>query len=292
MKYALFLGCTVPVRGTHYELSARKVANRLGLEFVEIEDFSCCGFPVKATNAEIAFLLAARNLSLAESKDIETICTLCSSCTSTLTEAAKRIKEEYSTKERVNKQLSHLKREVKGKTKIKHFARLIYEEIGLENIRKLIQRPLNSLKVAVHSGCHYLKPSEVFEHFDEPEIPRTLKELVEVTGTFLVEYPEEKNCCGGATMGIDEMTGLRIAKKKLDSVKENKADALIVICPFCDVMYEANQKKIEQTFNENYALPILYYPQLLGLALGIEPKELGFQFNTVKADSVLTKIGL
>lgn len=290
MKYALFLGCTVPVRGGHYEISARSVGHALGIEFADIEDFACCGFPVKAFHTHAGFLLGARNLALASAKGLP-ICTLCSSCTSTLTEIAHQLNTNPRLRSKTNQELATLNQRIENHLQVRHFSRLVYEEVGIERIRCLVKRPLNSLKLAVHSGCHYLKPSAIFGGFDDPEIPKTIRAMVEATGATVVDYFEEKKCCGGATMGIHEMTGLAIAKKKLDSARSAKADALVVICPFCDVMYEANQRKIEQAFNTTYELPVVYFPQVLGLAFGLGRRDLGFQFNTVKPDKILERIG-
>lgn len=290
MKYALFLGCTVPVRGTHYELAARKVAGVAGIEFADIADFACCGFPIKAFNTHTGFLVGARNLALASRQKLP-ICTLCSSCTSTLTEIAKALNTNPAARLRTNRELAAIDRHIDGEVIIRHFARILYEQVGLDRIRSLVKRPLVSLKLAVHSGCHYLKPSGIFDTFDDPEIPHTVRAMLEATGASVVDYFEETKCCGGATMGIEEMTGLGIAKRKLDSLRSADADALVVICPFCDIMYEANQRKIEQAFNTTYELPILYFPQVLGLAFGFDRRELGFQFNTVKPDKILQKIG-
>jgi heterodisulfide reductase subunit B len=290
MKYALFLGCTVPVRGTHYELAARKVAGVTGIEFADIADFACCGFPIKAFNTHTAFLVGARNLALASRQKLP-ICTLCSSCTSTLTEIAKALNTNPAARLKTNRELAAIDRHIDGEVIVRHFARILYEQVGLDRIRSLIKRPLASLKLAVHSGCHYLKPSGIFEAFDDPEIPHTVRAMLEATGASVVDYFEETKCCGGATMGIEEMTGLGIAKRKLDSLRSADADALVVICPFCDIMYEANQRKIEQAFNTTYELPILYFPQVLGLAFGFDRRELGFQFNTVKPDKILQEIG-
>jgi heterodisulfide reductase subunit B len=111
-----------------------------------------------------------------------------------------------------------------------------------------------------------------------------------LTGAELVDYEDKKICCGGPILGIDEDDALKIARKKLDSVKKASADGLISICPFCSIMYEDNQRKIEARFETTYGLPVLYYPQLLGIALGVDPKELGIRMNKVRLDQILSKL--
>jgi heterodisulfide reductase subunit B len=289
MKYALFLGCTVPVRALNYELSARKVADKLGIEFVDINDFSCCGFPVKSVDRDTFRLMAAKNLSLAEEKGLD-ICSLCSACTSVLTEANKELKEDESLRKKINNELSVLGKKYEGKIKVKHFTRILYEDVGLDKIRENLKVDLSKFSFAPHYGCHYLKPSEIYESFDDIENPKTLDELIEVTGAKSVLYEDKKRCCGGGILGINEMTALKVAKDKLDYIKSAKADAICLICPFCSIMYEGSQKKIEKQFETEYNLPVLYYPQILGLALGISPEDLGFNINRIRPKEMLAKL--
>jgi len=284
MKYALFLGCTVPVRAQHYELSTRKVAQAFGIELVDVDEFSCCGFPVKSTHAPTTSLIAARNLAIASSLRLD-ICTLCSSCCSTLTE----VNEALSGNGGLRRELTKIGREYRAPIKVKHFARILWEDVGVQRIEPLITRKLRPLRVAAHYGCHYLKPSEIFG-FDEPEDPRSLDELIRITGATGVDYENKKICCGGAILGIDEDDALLIAKSKLDSVKEADADALISICPFCSIMYDDNQRKVAAKFETEYDLPVLYYPQLLGLALGLDPQELGVRMNKIRLEKLLSKL--
>ena len=289
MKYALFLGCTIPVRGQNYELSARKVAEALGIEFVDIPEFACCGFPVKSSDIDMALLLAARNLAIAEEAGLD-ICTLCNACTAILTDAQKELQESKELREKVNSKLKEINREFKNGVKVRHFSRILYEEVGMENIKKKIIKNLNGIKLSTHYGCHYLKPSEIYEGFDESENPRTVDKLIELTGATPIDYEDKLECCGGAILGVDENISLQMAKNKLEHVKEQNVDALISICPFCTIMYDDNQRKMEAKFEKELNIPVLYYPQLLGLAFGFDQKELGFRINKVKATDLLEKI--
>ncbi|MEW6189496.1 MAG: CoB--CoM heterodisulfide reductase iron-sulfur subunit B family protein [Actinomycetota bacterium] len=289
MKYALFLGCTVPARARNYELSTRRVAQAVGIEFADIMDFSCCGFPVKSVDVESTTLLAARNLSLAEEKNLN-ICTICSACTSILTEVNKELKENVELREKVNEKLAKINREYRGSVEVKHFARILYEDIGIERIKSSVKKSLKGIKFAPHYGCHYLKPSGIYGNFDDPENPTSLDELTKATGAEAIDYEDKKLCCGGAILGVDEDISLTMAKKKLDHVSARGADAIGLICPFCSIMYDDNQRKIESQFGVSYNLPVLYYPQVLGLALGFDPNELGLQMNRVRTTKLLDKI--
>ncbi|MCR4401452.1 MAG: CoB--CoM heterodisulfide reductase iron-sulfur subunit B family protein [Firmicutes bacterium] len=289
MKYAIFLGCTVPVRNLSYELSARRAAACLGVEFVDIPEFSCCGYPTRSVHHETSLLLAARNLALAEERGLD-ICTLCSACTSVLTEASRKLATDEGLLEKVNRSLGAVGRRYLGKVRVKHLARVFYEDVGPDAIKNAVKRPLDAFRIASHYGCHYLKPSEIYDRFDHPEVPKSLDELVTATGAQAVDYATKKECCGGAILAVDEELALRMARAKLDDIKASGADAINLICPFCSVMYGANQRKIQTKYGAKYDLPIMYYPQVLGLALGIDAEELGLSQNPVKPRAILAKI--
>jgi len=286
MEYALFLGCTVPVRALNYEVSTRKVAEALDITFQEL-DFSCCGFTVKSVNTEAAELMAARNLSIAGEKGLD-VCTLCSACTSFLTEVNEKVKKDKNFRDHINSKLKEIGRQYDGNVRVRHFARILHEDVGLENVKEKVKNKLN-VKVAVHYGCHYIKPSE-YINFDDPERPTSLDELVKVTGAESLDYEKKNLCCGGGILGIDEEIALTMSKEKLDAIKAAGADAIVLVCPFCDIMYDINQKKIGSKFKKDYGIPVLYYPQLLGLALGIKPDDLGLGMNRVSTKDILSKI--
>jgi heterodisulfide reductase subunit B len=280
-RYALYLGCTVPVRGMNYEMAARRVAERLGIELVDVDGFSCCGFPAKPLDWKAGLLMAARNLSLAEAQGLDMM-TLCSACTGTLTEADRRLRNDVGLGAWANEQLAGIGRTYNGAVRIRHFARVLYEEVGVETLQEAVTVPLADFGFAQHYGCHYLKPSHLYDGFDDPENPKSLARLIEATGARVVHYEDESQCCGGGILGFDEETALVMTRQKLDHVTAAGADAMVLICPFCAVMYEANQRRIESLSGTSYKLPVLYYPQILGLAMGFSPEEMGFRLNRVK----------
>ena len=286
-RYSLFLGCTIPARGRNYELSARKVSARLGIELVDMEPFICCGFPVKSSDMESALVLAAYNLALARKQGLD-VCTLCSSCTSALTEAVHHLDEDEQAREKVNKSLARAGLTYDGPVKVRHFARILYEEIGPDEIQKHLQKDLSDLQIAIHYGCHYLKPSEIYDGFENVEDPKTLDALVSTTGAKIVDYAGKKRCCGGPVLPVEEKTAMAVTKQKLDDIATAGADAICLVCPFCAVMYDSNQKSIETEFEINYNLPVLYLPQILGVAMGFERKELGLNMNVIKTKDLLS----
>jgi len=285
LKYALFLGCTIPARTLDYELSARNVLTALGVETVDL-DFGCCGFPIEAIDEEKALALAANNLSLAENSGFD-ILTLCNACTEMLSKMQLALEDEKWLTS-VNKVLKdRLGREYSRTVKVRHLARFLFEEYGLENIKKQVSRPLTGLKIAVHYGCHYMRPSRVYGEFDDPEFPKGLDLLVEATGAESIDHPNKMSCCGGGILNIDESVAVEMTKMKLVSLSSKDVDALLLICPFCGIMYSRYQRLI---MKEGKEIPVIYYPQLLGLALRLNPDELGFQRNIADASTLLGKV--
>ena len=290
-RYAVFVGCAIPVRARHYELSMRRVADMLGIELLDLSEFTCCGFPLGSINRRTAILMAARNLSIAEDAGLD-ICTMCNACTSILSEVNWLINNDPKTREYIESGLAQLGRKYEGSTQVKHFARILYEDIGTDKLKSSITRDLGDLEFASHYGCHYLKPSEFYGGFDAPEDPRSLDILVSAVGASPVDYENKRECCGGGLLAIDEGISLQMSRDKLEHVKESGADAMNLVCPFCSVMYDDNQRKIEKTFGAEYNIPVLYYPQILGLAVGLEPEELGLNMNRVSTAKILTKLGI
>jgi len=289
-EYAYFAGCTMPVRNLNYDLSMRKVAEALGVKLLDVPEFGCCGYPLGSLDYHTMLLLSARNLCVAEEKGIKEIVTGCTGCAGTLSKVCKALKEHKDKRDKVNKELGHIGHEFKGTVRVRHFARMLYDDIGPEKIRAAVKKPLTGLKVAAHYGCHYLKPSEAFEHPENPERPETLDKLIEATGATAMDYPGKLLCCGGDVLGVDETTALKMAREKFRRLKETDADAMTLICPFCAVMYDAGQKTIEVKLQEKFTLPVLYYPQLLGLALGMDDKSLGMQLNRTKVKDFVEKV--
>jgi heterodisulfide reductase subunit B len=266
------------------------VAERLGLQLFDTPDFSCCGYPIKSVHRYAYLLMAARNLALANKNGFP-LCTLCSACCGALTEANHEIQEDESLRRQLNEDLSEwLGLRYEGGTEVTHFIRILYQAIGRRKISVQVRADLSSLRVAPHYGCHYTKPSTIYNKIEDPENPKSLDELIQATGAQSISYEDKLQCCGGGVLAIDEQVALAMAHRKLDHLQKQQADAMVLLCPFCNVMYEGNQRKIEKIYQTEYKLPVLYYPQLLGLALGIEPEELGMKMNRVRATELVKKI--
>jgi heterodisulfide reductase subunit B len=168
---------------------------------------------------------------------------------------------------------------------------MLHDYYGLDNIRARVVKPLKDLKIATHPGCHYVRPSTLYPGFDDPEFPGTLDRLVEATGAEALDYQGKTDCCGGGILAVREDIAKAMTVKKLTKLS-GKADAMVVVCPFCGIMYDKYQKTLEEELGKKLGLPVLYYPQLLGLALGIEPARLGFDVNSVGVQAILEKAGV
>ena len=285
LKYLLFLGCVIPYRINSYEISTRKVAKKLGIEFVEMPDFNCCGLPIDPVSHDMMLTLAARNLCLAEQQNLN-ILTLCTGCSGTLLKVNETLKHDKNLKEKVNGYLKEIGREFKGTIKVKHLVQVLLEDVGFEKIKETIHRPLTQLKVAAHAGCHILRPKK-YLGFDDPEDPAVIKNLIELTGAKSLDYEDETACCGAPIIGVNDIIPLQLSREKLVHIQEAGAQALITVCPFCHMMFDINQPRIERVFNEKFGIPVLHYPQLLGLAMGINPDELALNQLRVDASKIL-----
>lgn len=285
LRYLFYLGCTVPYRVSSYEISARKVLDKLDVELVEMPEFNCCGLPLDPINHEIMLLLSARNLCVAEREGLN-ILTLCTGCATTLRKVNKMLKQDKKLREHVNGFLKEIGMEFNGTIEVKHLIQMFMEDLGLEKIKEATKRPLHRLSVAEHYGCHALRPRK-FMGYDDPEDPKVLKELIEITGARCLDYIYETECCGLTVIGIDEKISLQLTREKLNHVKMAGAQALITICPSCFLMYDVQQPRIERMFGENLGIPVLHYTEMLGLAMGLSPDELALKEHRVSTQKIL-----
>ncbi len=285
MRYAFFVGCTTLGRLWGYELATRKVTEKLGVELVDMPGSSCCGTTYLETlDHKTALAMAARNICIAEEMGLD-IVTVCNGCAEVLTKANKELKEDPGLRGVINGVLSEVGKEYKGSVEVKHLVRMLKEDVGLKKIRAEVNHPLKGLRVGAHYGCHMLKPSDVMM-FDDPEAPTSLDELIEATGAESVAYPNKLECCTGPIMGIREDVTWSVGLEKVETVKM-RADIMVTACPFCYLTYE----RCQLMANESPNLPVVHYPQLLGLAMGLEYDELGLEMNKIDASHIKDFLG-
>lgn len=279
MKFALFLGCQIPVRLKQYEISARAVLKRLGVELVDIEAFNCCGYPLRNMEFKTFLLASARNLALAGKKELD-VMTLCQCCFGTLKKAVFLLEENVSLKKEVNSVLQREDLCYEGDVEVKHLLPVLDREVGVEAIRERIEKPLQGIKIAAHYGCHALRPSQVVR-FDDPGAPSIFERLVEVTGAESVDWLMRLECCGAPLLGVHDELSTEITLKKLKNGQESGADYLCTACTYCQIQFDTVQQMILSHRGINHPLPSILYPQLLGLSMGIPPEPLGLKMNKV-----------
>jgi heterodisulfide reductase subunit B len=288
-SYAIFLGCTIPARQPNYELSARKTLEKLGVDLVDLDGFTCCcPPPIQSINLESSQAIAAYNICLAEEAGLD-IVALCNGCFESLAMANAALKNDPELKAHVNEVLAKIGKEYQGTIEVKHFIQVLMDDIGLEKIKESVVKPLSSLKVAPFYGCHSLRPSKLLQ-LDDPERPQILENLLTALGAKAVEYRNKLKCCGGLLKGISDETALSLAREKLVNTSKAGADCITTLCPFCFVALDIGQIQVRSKFKEVYDMPILHYSELIALALGVDPSELALRSHKIKADKVLEKI--
>jgi len=286
-RYLLFLGCAIPYRVSAYEISARKILQKLEVDLVEMPEFNCCGLALDPVSHETMLLLAARNLALAEQHGLD-ILALCPGCAGTLRKVNKMLKHDATLREEINQDLKKTNLVYEGTVNAKHLMQVLIEDIGLERIKRAVIKPLSNYKVAEHNGCHILRPGDMVA-FEDPENPNGLKMLIEATGAQCLDYMDKTECCGAPSVGVNDKVALQLSREKLNHIKAVGAEAMITICPFCHIMYDSNQQRIERMFSEVYHIQVLHYPQLLGLSMGMTPEELGFSELRVQGPIGMTR---
>lgn len=279
-KYALFLGCVAPARYPGIESATREVCKTMGIDLVELEGAGCCPAPgvIKSFDQDAWLAIAARNLALAEKKGVD-ILTICNGCYGSLYDAAHVLHNDPERLRAVNKILREVGMEYNGNTHVRHFAELFYKDITPENVKSHVKAPLD-LKVAVHYGCHFLKPSNIKE-LDDPERPKILDELVEATGAKSLDYKDKQMCCGaggGVRSGNPELA-TKFTEEKLKNMKSVGTQYIIDVCPFCHLQFDRTQKDVK-----GYDIPVLHLSQLLGLAFGVPKEKLGLDIQEVPAN--------
>lgn len=284
MKYAFFVGCTTLSRLPGYEKSARKVAEKLGVELLDMPGSGCCGTTYLETlDHKTGLAVAARNIAIAEEMGLD-IVTICNGCTEVLTKANRELKENQKLRDEVNEVLAEAGKEFKGTVEVKHYVRMLKEDVDLDAIQEKMEKSFRGLRVGSHYGCHMLKPREIFMS-EDPENPTVLDDLVATTGAEPIDYPNKLECCAGPVMGVRENVTWSVGLDKVKTVKQY-GDALVTACPFCYLTYERCQLMQE----ENPNLPVLHIPQLLGLAMGLDTDELGIGHNKVPSTVVLERL--
>jgi len=283
-KIAYYPGCPSATTAMEQDMSTKAVFEKLGIELEELEDWNCCG-ALEAGNPKLVIALNARNLALAERKG-EDIVTPCSICYYNLARTDKALRED----EKLRAELKEIDRslEYNGTVKAKHVLDVLVNDIGLDELSGKMMKKVN-LKVAPYYGCYLGRPPETA--FDDPDDPVLMDQLIELMEAENVPFSYMKTkCCGGPLMMTRADIAFEMARKILEGAKNAGADCIALACPLCGMMLDAKQPDIEAAFKIKIDMPVIYITQLLGLALGIEPKKLGFNKNIIDTKKILEKV--
>ncbi|MBU4344929.1 MAG: CoB--CoM heterodisulfide reductase iron-sulfur subunit B family protein [Proteobacteria bacterium] len=285
IAFALFRCCPTAIFLKQYESSTNAVLRKLGVEFSDINEFNCCGYPLKNIDFKAYVLAAARNLSLAEKNDVN-ILTFCNCCFNSLKQAQHLLKEDAALREDINKTLEKEGLVYKQVVEVKHLFEVLFKNIGLEKIEEKVVKTFNGLKIATHYGCHLLHPSQIIQ-FDNPVTPSVFDQLVEVTGATSIFWTSKLNCCGSPLLGMDDDLSMDLTQTKINNARQSGADYLCTACVYCQLQFDQVQKMMISRRNAKHQLASILYTQLLGLSLGIDEEQLGINLNELDISRIV-----
>jgi len=290
-EFAVFWGCTIPARFPFVEKSTRVVFDDLGASVHELAGHTCCpeGTLVKANDEDAFYTAAARNLAIVEKAGLDVV-TPCNGCYSTFKEASSHLRSDWRARAAINERLAREDLHYDGGLRILHFAEWLADEMGAGLLASKVTHPLWGMRLAVHYGCHLLRPQPAVR-WDDPLNPTKVESLVAALGARVVDYPTKMQCCGGALDRVGEREGsLAFARRKLEDLMREEVDALVVVCPSCFQQFDLNQAALQRA-NEPLNVPVLYLSEVIALAMGHAPEELGLDMHRVSVEPFLEKWG-
>ncbi len=286
MTYLFFPGCSLDSTAKDYYLSTLAVARALDLDLPELPDWTCCGStPAHQSGELLSLALPAKNLLAASGN---TVAVACAACYSRLKTANYGITSHESVRGEVANALGA---DYDGSTPVKHLLEIIRDDIGFAAVAKRVRKPLKGLRVAAYYGCLLVRPPEVMR-FDAPENPRVLDDLLEAAGAETVDWPHKTECCGASYSITNPEIVWLLSREVLAMARDAGADCIATACPLCQLNLDMRQRDIEARYGERFGLPVLYFTQLLGIAFGLMPSDLGLRRLIIDAKPLLVKKGL
>ena len=283
-QYAYFPGCSLESLAMGYHLSAIEAARALGMELKEIEDWNCCGATAYFHVDELlAYTLVARNLAKAERVGLDFVAP-CSGCYKNAYFTNAYLQQDPELAEHINFALEADNLHINGTTRVRHLLEVFVEDLGFEEIKKIVSRPLNGLRVAPYYGCQLVRPRKDGEDIENPQF---FESLLSAIGAEPVEYTSKTRCCGGSLIITNRKSALDMVCTLLQDAAKHEADVIATICPMCNVNLELYQNNVNREYGTEFSIPVMYFTQLLGLALGIAPGRLGIGKELVSAAPTL-----
>ncbi len=287
MKYAYFPGCSLHSTAKEYDLSTKEVAGALGIELLEIPDWTCCGAtPAHITMHLLSLALPVKNLIQARKMGSYEVITCCAACFNRLKIANHFMQNDAEHREKVEKIVGEPYR---GEVKVRHFLDVLVNAFGLNNLTGRITKKLNSVKVACYYGCLLTRPKDITA-LDDLEEPHLIDDLMRTIGIEPVEWPYKTECCGASFSLTKTDIVLKLSNDILQMASDAGAEAIVVACPLCQSNLDLRQAMINKKYKKDFNMPILYFTQLLGLALGVDEKKLGFDKHIVNPRKFLDSL--
>jgi succinate dehydrogenase cytochrome b subunit len=291
MKVAYWPGCVS--RGFTPELhgSMALVADRLGIEMVELDRANCCGAGVIAEhNQELVDTLNARTFALAEQTELPMMMNICSTCQGAQSESQQRLDADRDYRDHVNRTISEEGITYERGVVNKNFLWVLVEDYGLDELKRKVVRPLRDLRLGPFYGCYIVRPRHRLGYDERPERDLYLEMVIEACGGEVVDHDGAKRCCGFPIVTMNREASLRQAGSHVWGALELEIDALVTPCPLCHLNLDMQQPEAARIVNQELGLPILHLPQLVGLALGLKPRKLGMPKHIVSTDWVEQKL--
>lgn len=283
-RYAYFPGCSLEKMALSYHLSAIETTRRLGVEFKELEDWNCCGATAYFHVDELlAYTLCARNLAMAEKEQLDLVAP-CAGCYKNMYFTNANLKSDADLAEHVNYALEEDNLKFSGSIAVRHLIDVFVNDVGAKEIKAHVTHPLD-LPVAAYYGCQILRPRKDHEDVEQPHF---FEDLMSAIGAKPVSYPPKLRCCGGALLITNRKAALSMVRNLLQSAVDAEAAVIATACPLCQVNLECYQKQVNQEFGTEFSIPVMYFTQLIGLAMGIPAKQLGVGSELVSARPVVS----
>jgi len=289
MDYTYYPGCSLTRTSKPYDLSTRAVFERLGLGLHELEDWNCCGATVYMSVKEtVSFAISARNLALAEPLGRDVVAP-CSACYLVLNKTNRFLREMPDLAAKVNDALSAAGLGYSGTVRVRHPLEVLVNDLGIEEIAKRATRRLDGLKVAEYYGCQIVRPERTF---DDQEFPQTMDKLFEAMGAENVYYPLKVRCCGGMLMTTSNDVAMKLCQDLIECAQGNGADCIVTTCPLCQMNLSPYQDRLSSRFGKDLHIPVLWFTELLGIALGLDEKTLGLDRHLEPIpDKIMSLVG-
>ena len=285
MKYAYYPGCSLECSSAAYDRSVKAVAEVLGIELVEIDDWNCCGATEYFTQDElVASAVIARNLAIVD-RQFDQLVAPCAACYLNLKKTDKLMAENAPMNAKINEALAAGGLQYKaGTVRVRHLLDVICTDLGEAAVKDKVVRPLAGLRVAPYYGCQVVRP---LNGFDDPEYPMKMDDLFKWLGAEVIHYPVKAHCCGGHLTQISEPQAFELIRRLLQGAVDYQADLILCMCPMCQLNLDAYQGRVSSFFGTKFRVPIIFFTQLLGVAFGLDPNRLGFGKELVAAKPVL-----